>query len=135
MADAFTCSLDTAGINAQLDAMLGASDDAIRPTAQAGAQVFYKAVLANVQAHRHTGKLASAIYQVYSDDNSVEGQKATYHVSWNARKAPHGHLVEHGTSRMAARPFVRPAFDAVQAQGLRTMMAEYEHSMHQYLGR
>lgn len=135
MADAFHCNFDTAGINAQLDAMHQATGDAIRPAAQAGAQVFYRAVISNVQAHRHTGKLASAIYQVFSTDNSVDGKKATYHVSWNAKKAPHGHLVEHGTSRMAARPFVRPAFDAVQGQGLQAAVAEFEQSMHQFLGR
>lgn len=135
MGDAFHCNFDAAGINGQLDELLQAAGDATRPAAQAGAQVFYRAVLSNAQIHRHSGKLASAIYQVYSADNSVMGEKAVYHVSWNARKAPHGHLLEHGTSRMAALPFVRPAFDAVQQQGLQAAVAEYRQSMHQYLGR
>lgn len=84
----------------QLDDFLAAKHQkvqkAIRPAAQAGAQVLYEAVLANVRAlGRKTGNLASAIYQVYSNQ-SVPGQKAVYHVSWNHIKAPHGRLVEYG---------------------------------------
>jgi hypothetical protein len=111
-----------------------------RPAAQAGAEVLYQAVERNVAAlGRKTGNLAASIYQAFSKDNSrpVAGggyQSATYHVSWNARKAPHGHLVEFGhfqrfkvyvgkdgrwyTNKSAplpepvqvgARPFIRPA--------------------------
>lgn len=108
---------------------------AVRPAAQAGAQVLYEEVRCNVFGiGRKTGNLADSIYQVYSKDRSIEGEKAIYHVSWNARKAPHGHLVEFGymqryrvflgksgkwiTSKkhplpsprhVAANPFVRPA--------------------------
>lgn len=109
--------------------------DAVRPAAQAGAQVLYGEVKKNVEAlGRKTGKLASAIYQAFSKDNSEEGVKATYHVSWNAKKAPHGHLIEYGymqvyqvvvdkdgnfvtlknrklktPKQIPAHPFVRPA--------------------------
>ncbi len=69
---------------------------AVRPAAQAGAQVLYDQVKANVQAlGRYTGNLDASIYQAYSADNSSDAKKV-YHVSWNARKAPHGHLVERG---------------------------------------
>ena len=69
---------------------------AVRPAAQAGAQVFYDAVVRNVNAlGKKSGNLAGAIYQAYSEENSGPG-KATYHVSWNASKAPHGGLVEYG---------------------------------------
>jgi hypothetical protein len=111
----------------------------VRPAAQAGAEVLYRAVQRNVSAlGRKTGNLADSIYQVFSDDNSEEGaagyRRAAYHVSWNHRKAPHGHLVEFGhiqkykvylgkdgkwyTNKKAklptpvqvpARPFIRPA--------------------------
>lgn len=85
----------------QLDSVLEAQHQkvqrAVRPAAQAGAQVLYDAVLANVRAlGRKTGNLESAIYQVYSAANSTDGQKAVYQVSWNHRKAPHGRLVEFG---------------------------------------
>lgn len=69
---------------------------AVRPAAQAGAQVFYDAVVRNVNAlGKKSGNLAGAIYQAYSEENSGPG-KATYHISWNASKAPHGGLVEYG---------------------------------------
>ena len=69
---------------------------AVRPAAQAGAQVLYDQVKANVQAlGRYTGNLDASIYQAYSADKSSDAKKV-YHVSWNARKAPHGHLVERG---------------------------------------
>lgn len=59
-----------------------------------------------------TGKLRDAIYRVYSKDRSTDVVK-TYQIGWNRRKAPHGHLVEFGTSRAPAHPFLRPAFDHV----------------------
>lgn len=72
------------------------AEAAVRPAAQAGAQVFYNRVTANVgKLGKRTGNLAKSIYQVFSADNSGQG-RAQYHISWNQRKAPHGHLVEHG---------------------------------------
>jgi HK97 gp10 family phage protein len=37
----------------------------------------------------------------------------TYRISWNKRTAPHGHLLEYGTSRAPAKPFIRPAYDRI----------------------
>lgn len=72
------------------------ADEVVRPAAQAASQVLYDAVQSNVAAiPRVSGNLASAIYQVYSQDNSGPAL-ATYHLSWNATKAPHGGLVEYG---------------------------------------
>lgn len=131
-------SMDTRGINAGLDALARAAKSAVRPAAQAGAQVLYEEVLRRVpvsdQAHstkgkKHTfqpGNLRDAIYQAYAQDESTDG-RATYRISWNKRKAFYGHFVEHGTSRMAARPFLRPSFDAMQQRALsaaRDVMAE-----------
>ena len=71
------------------------------------------------------GALKRSIYQAYSADHS-SAAVATYHVSWNARKAPHGHLIEnghwtktvgkHGPLKphwVPARPFIRSSYDAV----------------------
>jgi len=125
---------DLASFGAAIDARAKAVEDAARPAAQAGAEVLYRAVKANVaKLGSVTGNLADSIYQVYSKDNSGDG-KAMYHVSWNSRKAPHGHLVEYGylqrypvylgkdghwysrkdkplasPRQVAAKPFVRPA--------------------------
>lgn len=112
----------TMGINMaslrQMAAELGqAAEDAARPASQAAAEVLYQEVKKNVaMLGKKTGNLASSIYQAYSQNNSAPGL-ATYHVSWNARKAPHGHLVEYGYLRRYAyykdengnvRPMVRP---------------------------
>jgi hypothetical protein len=127
---------DAAAAFAGLDRLEEAATTNARPAAQAGAQVFYDEVNLNVsKIGKKTGNLASSIYQVYSKDNSDE-KRATYHISWNARKAPHGHLVEYGhimtrkayvgsdgnwyTSKVllaspkqvAAKPFIRPAYDS-----------------------
>lgn len=59
-----------------------------------------------------SGLLKSSIYRVHSTRESRPGRDV-YHVSWNYTKAPHGHLIEFGTSRMAARSFLRTAFEAV----------------------
>ena len=74
------------------------------------AKVIYDEVLQNVPVK--SGTLKASIYRVYSPERST-GQRKTYRVSWNKKKAPHGHLVENGTSRMPARPFLRPAFDRI----------------------
>lgn len=131
----FRININAADVLAGLDDITAECEAAARPAAQAMAQVLYDEVKANVgRLKRRTGNLAASIYQAYSQDNSGQGQH-TYHVSWNARKAPHGHLVEFGhlqryeitfdkasgrfithkdrplpTPRhVAARPFIRPA--------------------------
>lgn len=136
-----TISVDTAALDAALDGIAADLDDAARPAAQAAAQVLYNEVKRNVgRLKKHTGNLDRSIYQAFSKNNSGDGH-ATYHVSWNAKKAPHGHLVEYGhlqryeitydpqTKRftthkdrplaqpklIAARPFVRPAMAAFPA--------------------
>jgi len=131
----FTIKVSDTGVDSLFDGIAVSCEEAARPAAQAAAQVLYDEVRSNVgRIKRHTGNLASSIYQAYSANNSAPG-RAVYHVSWNARKAPHGHLVEFGhlqryeisfdpvTRRftthkdkplpvprhVAARPFLRPA--------------------------
>jgi HK97 gp10 family phage protein len=142
MADAITMTFDDAALQAALTELGAKATEFVRPAAQAGAQVLYDEVKVNAEKiRRKTGNLASSIYQAYSQDNS-DNTRATYHVSWNARKAPHGHLVEFGhlqtrkayigsdgkwyTSKeklpepkhVAAQPFVRPAYDAKRTAAL-----------------
>jgi hypothetical protein len=138
MADVFSIKFDPSQMLAGLDEKVEKAKQAVRPAAQAGAQVYYNEVTLNVsRIGKVTGNLAASIYQVYSKDNSTP-TKATYHISWNAKKAPHGHLVEFGhlmtrkayigsdgkwyTSKelldnpkqVGARPFVRPAYSRAQ---------------------
>ena len=62
---------------------------------------------------RVTGNLARSIYRVYAKDQSIDGRQY-YYVSWNKKTAPHGHLLEFGTSRAPAYPFLRPAFSRIK---------------------
>jgi hypothetical protein len=129
-----TIHADMAGLDRMIDMLAADVEEAARPAAFAGADVIYREVKRNVAAlGRVSGNLDRSIYRVYSKDNSGRG-RATYHISWNARKAPHGHLVEYGhfqryrvfigkdghwytdksnplaqPRRVAAAPFVRPA--------------------------
>lgn len=91
------------------------------------------------------GLLRSSIYLAFRDGVSTE-QKVVYSVSWNSKKAPHGHLLEfghwmthvsykgpdgewHGTNKLlaaprwvAARPFLRPANDAAGGRAVAAML-------------
>ncbi len=80
------------------------------------ANVIYEEVKANTAPPRMgivTGTLHDAVYRVYAEDKSSDAVKI-YRVSVNKRKAPHWHLLEYGTVKMRARPYIRPAFDHVQ---------------------
>lgn len=57
-----------------------------------------------------SGLLQSSIYLAFKDGRS-NAMQIVYSVSWNSRTAPHGHLIEFGTYKMAAKPFLRPAYD------------------------
>jgi hypothetical protein len=136
MADTVTVRFDRQDIDGDLDDLAQEMLALMRPAAQAGAQVLYDEVVTRVSAiGKVTGNLGRSIYQAWSRDQSIDG-RVVYHISWNASKAPHGHLVEYGhiqtrkvyqgrdgkwyTSdqllavprRVAAKPFLRPAYDA-----------------------
>ena len=137
-------------LDAMLDGMTAQVEAASQPAAKAAADVLYAEVTANVaRIKKKTGNLASSIYRAYSKDNSGPG-RTTYHISWNAKKAPHGHLVEYGhlqryeitfdpdtkrfithkdrplaTPRLvAARPFIRPAMAKIP-QAMEAARAEF----------
>lgn len=78
--------------------------------AAAMSKVIYDEAKTNVPVQ--TGKLKEAIYRVYSPEKSSNTLKL-YRISWNKKKAPHGHLIEFGTSRAPAHPFIRPAASRV----------------------
>jgi HK97 gp10 family phage protein len=115
----------------QLDVHLRVS--LARSMAVAGGQVLLAEAKANAPVK--DGKLRDALYLAFKDAISDE-KKVVYSVSWNSKKAPHGHLLEFGhwqpykivrlpngdwftdvTRPLAqpkwtpAKPFIRPAFD------------------------
>ena len=116
MAKAFEIKFDG---GSEMRGMATRIKSAIRPAAQAGAQVLYEEAKARVQisdeAHIFAGtqyaktgqtytfqpgSLRKAIYQVYSKDSSTQ-ERAVYHVAWNhdnksANSVPYGFMVEFG---------------------------------------
>ena len=135
MVASVSMKFDLTAALAGIDAMGEAAKGEVRPAAQAGAQVLYEEVKARAPVAKRPhktksgriiqpGALRDSIYQVFSKDNS-NATEATYHVSWNAKKAPHGHLVEYGTSRAPAHPFLRPAYDARAADALKAADAKW----------
>lgn len=155
----FSLKVDTSGLDRWLDELGDEAEAAARPAAQAAAQVLYDEVKRNVgRLKKRTGNLDRAIYQAYSADNSGAG-KAQYHVSWNARKAPHGHLLEFGhlqryevsfdkatqrfithkdrplatPKQVAAKPFIRPAMSKMGA-AMDAAMAELNKRLDAKLG-
>lgn len=121
-------SVDLDSLTRQIDKIGEDAKAAIRPAAQAAAQVYYDAVKATVPVSKHahwfygssskksgekywfeSGSLKAAIYQVYSKSESNE-KRATYHVAWNHRKVPYGFMVALGTKRGAkANDFIGKA--------------------------
>lgn len=96
---------------------------------------------------RIPGTLRDAIYLAYAEARSApQIGMATYSVTWNSAKAPHGHLVEFGHMgtnllvrgkggkfvptnakllkpvRIPGKPFLRPAYDAMSSTAMRAAM-------------
>ena len=73
------------------------------------------------------GTLKSSIYQVWSQSKSDKAQQ-TYEVSWNRTKAPYGHMVEMGTSKAPAHPFIGAAAGA-QPKAVQAMAAKFDERL------
>jgi hypothetical protein len=145
--------VDTSDLYRLLDSLGDLAEETVRPVAQAGAQVIYnearRLVGRSSKPHYfygtsyepdgfrkgpnesvpgrylfYPGTLKDAIYQVYSEDKS-EPTIATYHISWNAQKAPYGGMVEYGLSPFTSesKPFLRPALINKQQEAVEAMTA------------
>src|SRR5574343_2075686 len=123
-------SINHAKLKTELQATADKLNKATRPAAQAGAEVVYQRAkqLAPVSSKPHKfygtnnvygpyapGNLRDSIYQVFSKTNSYK-DVSTYHISWNADKAPYGAMVEFGTSKAPAHPFIGKAVTETRAQ-------------------
>lgn len=120
----FSVTTDLTAFTDLMQEVVDASHDAVVPAAAAGSELIYRATL---QATPHgkkghwftghnykrtgarywfnAGNLRASIYQVLSQDNTGPGY-ATFHISWNYKKAPYAYMVHNGTSKAAAVPFV-----------------------------
>lgn len=125
--------VDLSSVNSMLDALGDDVEAAVRPASQAAAQVFYDEIKGNVASIKQvTGNLSRSIYQKFSPENSRPG-RAEYHVSWNAKTAPHAGLVEYGHlqrykyykgSDGKIRPMVRPGMDGRMKPGRHAAQSE-----------
>lgn len=136
-------SINLAAFKEQLAATAEQLHKATRPAAQAGAQVIYERArqLAPVSSDAHKfyirgrvygpfapGTLRDSVYQVFSKDKSYS-DVSTYHVSWNAKKAPYGGMVELGTSRAPAQSFIGRAIVETRSQVREAMKARYAEEL------
>ncbi|MBR8344650.1 HK97-gp10 family putative phage morphogenesis protein [Burkholderia ambifaria] len=102
-----------------------ASESTFRQAAVAGARVIFDEAKLRAPASvrgwetksqkRYPGMLRDNMLIAYDREKSVEGKIASYVVTWS-KEAFYGRFVEYGTSKMAAEPFLRPAFDTKQRE-------------------
>jgi hypothetical protein len=91
-----TLTADTSELDGLAALLKDRWEEGLQPAAEAGAEVILQRLRRNVEAlGRKTGRLRESLYKVLSRDNSGP-YRATYHMSWNYKKAPHGSLVENG---------------------------------------
>lgn len=135
------------GLLAKLDALTGRASEAVRPAAQAGAEVLYREARAiaprSEKAHFSNrgqsaktggtlytpGTLQQSIYQAFDGKTSEAGKVANYGVSWNKQKAFYGRFVEFGTSKMPAQSFIRRAWDAKKTEAIEVVKSEFADRM------
>jgi hypothetical protein len=150
-----TFDFDTKALTDQIEALKVKAETSIRPAAQAGAQVYYEAVLDTVPVSKkghwfqgtaakaastpaakraasywfESGSLKGAVYQVFSKSGSTK-DKAEYHVAWNHRKVPYGFMVALGTAGGAkANDFIGKAEKTVKQRAIDAMAKEFEQRM------
>jgi HK97 gp10 family phage protein len=101
--DALTACIDNAEI--------ATAESTLRQAAVAGARVFYTEIKVRAMPYYRTGTLENSLLITYVPEDSVAGKLATYIVTFN-QEAWYARLLEYGTSKMAARPFIRPSYEA-----------------------
>lgn len=134
-----TVRMDIGRFKDQLRAEVDKLHAATRPAAQAGVQIIYDRARINAPVSDAShffhirgkkygpyapGNLRDSIYQVFSKTNSYK-DVSTYHISWNADKAPYGAMVEFGTSKSPARSFIGKAVTETRTQVRQAIKERY----------
>ncbi|WP_213305949.1 HK97-gp10 family putative phage morphogenesis protein [Paraburkholderia sacchari] len=113
-----------------------ASEQTLRRATVAGARVLHaevklRAPVGTAYERKGTkhepGTLRNSILIAYAKEDSVAGQIATYLVKWS-NEAFYGYFVEYGTARMAAEPFLRPAYHAKRNEAVAAMRQVVEQA-------
>lgn len=104
-------------LNRAVDNLInGLAPDAVEPLLLSAADVITQQVQSNIdrQFTVRTGRLAGSPLTRQLDrwDRKEPATAISAIDRSHAGGAPHAHLLERGTSRMAAQPFFRPAVDA-----------------------
>lgn len=160
MADAYRAKLDTTQTDKAFAGLAGPVKESLaRRMLVSGGVLLRDAAKsnalmgANKDGVEPRGVLAAAIYLARDTDRETKTLFA-YTISWNARKAPHGHLVEFGhimTHKVykaangewytrkdlplpnpipvPARSFLRPTFDSYSTTALRAMLRRGEEEL------
>jgi HK97 gp10 family phage protein len=90
--------------------------------------VFYREIKVRAMPHYRTGTLEDSILVTYVPEDSVTGKLATYMVAFS-RKAWYARLLEYGTSKMAAKPFIRPGFEAKKEQAGKAVIDKIQEAV------
>jgi HK97 gp10 family phage protein len=98
-----------------------ASENVLRQAAVAGARVIHEEVKLKAPVGDATyerkggthlpGTLKNSIVIFYDKENSVSGKIASYGITWS-KDGFYGRFLEYGTSKMTAKPFLRPSYEA-----------------------
>lgn len=141
--DMLKLDFDLKKVTQKLDGITKATQEAVRPAAQAGAQVLYERVRqeAPVSKAAHNfhiegrvygpfkpGSLRDSVYQVYAQGKSNK-RKATYEVSFNHSEAPYGFMVLRGTSQLPANDFIGRAYDIASTAAAVVVKTRLENSI------
>lgn len=137
MADTFTVKVEgLADLEKRLQTLsLDMQNKIARAATAAGATVIKKAAI--LKAPRDTGNLAKNIIAKrlptgeaeYTSEHIVtvrKGKRTAKQKATGVRDAFYGQFVEYGTVKMAARPFLRPAFDSTKTQAVGAMKSRIE---------
>jgi HK97 gp10 family phage protein len=125
-------------LTSALDRLASASaESALRSAGYAGAKVFQDEAKARVPVD--TGILQDNIIVKRAEEKSKGAMSQTYIVT--VRKGKKGgpdafywRFVEFGTSKMSARPFMRPAFDSKSKEAVDAMKQKLSEKVAELLG-